>query len=243
MQVKSSRRGGFRRSTVLLSLALVTIVASSCLIAPTTSIAPYLTYDIPDPAMYQFFSAAAVWGTSTCETKKQPPTYNCGSNLPNVNIPSYDVFFTGNQAPEWNGDALPTLPQKYDGYKTQATWAPSVRLIDGQWVMVYSQWFDNSAQANCIGWATAPPLGTTFTPQTTVPFCSGNTTHGYLDPSIFIDSNTGTPYLLWSEEWSGGSTLWIQPLAANGLSVVTSDSAEPLLTFSEATTMVTIQVP
>jgi hypothetical protein len=105
--------------------------------------------------------------------------------------------------------------------------------------MVYSEWYNSppGGQGNCIGWATAPALGTVFTALTTAPYCSGDETHSFLDPSIFTTAS-GTPYLLFSEEWGAtgslttGSTLWIAPLAANGLSV--SGTPEPLLTIKQA---------
>jgi len=209
-----SRRGLSRGGPVTI-LAALALVASACLVPPSSVTAPHPHYDIADPAMVQYLSAAEVYGGSTCLT------HECNSQT--TNIPEYGVTLPGS-SPTSVTEALATLPT-WSGYNAKQVWAPSVRQIGSNWVMAYSEFYgaNEPGQSNCIGWATAPILGAHFTSVHQKPFCSSVAGHGFLDPSIFTDS-TGTLYLLFSEEWGTGSlstdsTLWIAPLASNGLSV------------------------
>ena len=110
-----------------------------------------------------------------------------------------------------------------------------MRGINGQWVMVYSEWYGGGAgtRANCIGWATAPTFSQTFTAGT-IRYCSSLTNHGFFDTYLFVNPVGAAQYLLWSEEWpgAGNSEMWIQPLSSDGLTPI--GTAEPLLTFDEA---------
>jgi hypothetical protein len=177
----------------------------------------------------QVLGSQIVYGTSSCLVKECLNQHKGGANVPEYS------FNTPNGAPSPIVDGLPTLPATSPA--TVQVWAPSVRPFGSTWVMVYSEWYNSApgGQGNCIGWATAPALGTTFTP-TGSPYCSSGS---LIDPSIFITS-AGTPYLLFSQEFqpanlTNDSTLWIAPLASNGLSV--SGPGEILLTVAAATSI------
>jgi hypothetical protein len=186
-----------------IALAILSLGISACLVPPSdpaTSVNAGI--DVPDPAMVQIYTAAAIYGTQSFWG----------------HIPHYAVDLTkANYAPSAVTDALPTLPSG-----VSATWAPTVRIIGSQMVMYYSENF-NGAHANCIGLATAP-IYSNFTASSSQ-WCDGP--YGMLDPQIFTDTTDGTGnYLLWSEQWgcnSNGtgtgcnSQLMMQPLTSNGL--------------------------
>jgi len=109
--------------------------------------------------------------------------------------------------------------------------------IGGEWLMLYVENYKHRAQ--CIGAATTSN-GITFA-DASFQYCSPKSSHGYLDPSLFIDSS-GNIYFEFSEQWmnSAGtpcgdgpdSLLWIQQLSSTGLQTVGSPTQ--LFTWSEA---------
>jgi hypothetical protein len=227
------------RSTILngMLLAVLALVLSGCLQPPTSYSSANPNYDVPDPAMTGEEVGSTVWtqvfGTTSCGTA-------CPHNqLPTINIPTYAIPYppTGSSA-QVPSEALKKLPSG-----VAFSWAPSVTYLGGQWVMLYVQIF--GTHAGCIGEATSTD-GVHFT-HNSFQYCSPDDlpqdgSHGYLDPSFFVD-NSGNVYMLFSEEWPGGSPsvacddgpnsrLWIVPLASNGLSA--SGSPTDLLDWDEA---------
>jgi hypothetical protein len=126
-------------------------------------------------------------------------------------------------------DALPTLPSWTNG---NLVWAPSVRKLDGRYVMYYSA--SRAGGANCIGMATAAAADVAFTPVE-VHWCGG-VDAGFLDPYVFIDP-AGTPFLLLSVQVGpgGGSFIASQQLSGDGLGF--RGPSRILMTFGDARSM------
>ena len=123
-------------------------------------------------------------------------------------------------------DALPALPSWTNG---DLVWAPSVRWLDGRYVMYYSA--SRAGGANCIGAAIAARADVAFSPVD-VHWCGG-VDAGLLDPYVFLDP-AGVPFLLMSVQVArdGGSFIASQRLSANGFGF--EDPARVLMTFAEA---------
>jgi GH43 family beta-xylosidase len=121
-------------------------------------------------------------------------------------------------------DALPTLPSWANAGRT---WAPDVAVTAaGRYNLYYTAWSrSNGRQA--IGVATSSNPAGPFTPSGTAPLVAQYDMGGAIDPSVFTDAG-GTQYLLWKNDGNaiGNDTnIYIQQLAANGLSLVGSPTA------------------
>ena len=172
-----------------------------------------------------------------------------GQNVPDPFVVKVnDLYYMFASQAEWNGpnvpltvstsltswygqpvDALPTLPAWATG---GFTWNPDVREVDGRWVM----WFNAEVKAfpqiqmKCIGVATAstvsgPYVSTAAQPQVCQVFHLGS-----IDPRTF-KSPDGKLWLLWKSDDNADvngdshSTIFIQRLAKDGLSVVGQPTA------------------
>jgi hypothetical protein len=126
------------------------------------------------------------------------PTSNQSTSTGWQHVPTY-VTIPGQGVSGYEQDALPTLPTASDGVYT---WAPTVRYIDGHYLMMFSEGI--SGRANCIG-AAISSTGFTFTPINSWTFCSGTANVGFLDPYLFSDPSTGDTWLLYSRQWWDGA--------------------------------------
>ena len=94
------------------------------------------------------------------------------------------------------GNALPSLP----AWATpNNTWAPSVAMIGGTFVLYYAANVAGTAD-ECISVATASQPQGPFHDTSTAPLECQKSLGGSIDPASFIDTN-GTQYLVWK---SGG---------------------------------------
>lgn len=109
------------------------------------------------------------------------------------------------------GNALPSLP----GWAAaNYTWAPSVALIDGNFLLYYAVDVTGSG-TECISVATASQPQGPFIDKATAPLECQKSLGGSIDPFIFIDSS-GSAYLLWKSGGPGSSKIWSEQLAATG---------------------------
>ncbi len=175
-------------------------------------------YNLPDPAMVSTSSTTAdVYSTESWE-----------NGLTFYNVPSYSVDLT-NDSYGTIHDALPTPPTWYGspGY----LFAPTVRYIDGQYVMLFAA--SPGSNALCIGEATSSD-GSVFVANNSFEVC----TPGYAnyDPYLFTDPNNGTVWMFYSLENGGGSgTIEAQQLSPDATTLVGSPST--LLSYSQVSSL------
>jgi beta-xylosidase len=118
------------------------------------------------------------------------------------------------------GDALPRVASWAEPGNT---WAPTVLPRRGQYVLYYTV-REPRAGRQAISVATAPQPQGPFTDVSTAPLVFQLSMGGSIDPSPFVDVD-GTAYLLWKSDANAlrlASSLWVQPLADDGLSLVGS---------------------
>jgi len=212
-----------RRNTIVVMAATV-LLCSACLLLPST----FSTRASTNPVEFFGHTFTVDWA--------DPAAVPLGADKAQVfttknffgNVPSWQTDLrTGGQL--GLHDALPTLPSWTNG---DLVWAPSIRLLDGHYIMYYSA--SRAGGANCIGAAVADSADVAFTPVD-VHWCGG-VDAGLLDPYVFIDP-AGVPYLLLSVQVApgGGSFIASQRLSPNGLAF--SGQARILMTFGEARAM------
>lgn len=186
-------------------------------VTPVTLAAPGVVLtpgqNVPDPfvvevqGIYYMFSSQGTW------------------NGPNVPLTISASLTSWPAAPI---DALPQLPPWATG---AFTWNPDVREVDGRWVM----WFSAAVkglpdQVKCIGVATATSVAGPYVSTATRPQVCQIFHLGSIDPRTF-KSPDGTLWLVWKSDDNADvngtthSTIWIQRLAKNGLSVVGQPTA------------------
>ncbi len=121
------------------------------------------------------------------------------------------------------GDALPTLPAWAGAGRT---WSPVVLPRAGGYVLYYVV-REPQSDRQAISWArSASPEGP-FVDSSTAPLVFQLDRGGSIDPSPFVDGD-GTAYLLWKSDdnaLQNPSSLWIQPLSADGGSLAGSPTA------------------
>lgn len=121
------------------------------------------------------------------------------------------------------GNALPSLP----GWaKANLTWAPSVTLRNGSYLMYYTAEFAPGTQ--CISVATAGSPQGPFTDNSVLPLECQQSLGGSIDPSAFTDAN-GVPYLVWKSGGPGSSKIWSQQLNAAGTGFAAGSNPTQLL--------------
>ncbi len=122
----------------------------------------------------------------------------------------------------YNSTALPAVP----GWQTMNTQtSPGVFFYGGHWVM----WYDASkapasedSGQSCLSVATTSSLPVFTDNSSGAAYCDP-ANGGVLDPSPFVDPNSGAAYLLWkSNDGSSGapSRIWSVPLNASGSAFV-----------------------
>ena len=115
------------------------------------------------------------------------------------------------------GDAMPTLPGWVDPV-TPNVWAPEISVHDDGRLLLYFTARHAALGVQCIGVAVAQsPLGP-FTPAAAGPLVLRTGDGDTLDAESFVDTD-GSRYLIYK---SGRvySTMWVQRLAADGLSTM-----------------------
>jgi hypothetical protein len=181
--------------------------------APSPS--PAFAGDAPDPDLlysggtYYAFTTGTPLGNHIQALTSASPSAGWGS-------------YTGHP---FGSTALPS-PPSWETANTQTS--PGVFFYGGHWVM----WYDASQSPHpedsgfsCLSVATASTLAPpVFTDNSSGPAYCGmpqvGVGVGVLDPSPFVDPNSGTAYLLWKSNDGGGSSapsqIWSVPLNASG---------------------------
>ena len=219
-------------AAVLTLLAIVSGVASAAFAgvpapaAAATNWAPVNSTDFPDPAILSVPAAggqpAMYYGFATQNTTSAGTTINIQESESTDGL-------------HWTtmpGDALPDA-NLGSWAKHGNTWAPTVAYdsTDKVYVMYYTATERAAPNEQCIGVATASkPLGPYDDTLDLPVVCQDGIAHsdptidsasnlgGSIDPDIFIDPQTQTPYLLWKNDGNsvGQPTgIWSAQLSAN----------------------------
>lgn len=214
------------RAVVPALIIVLGLVGTGCLGLPSAANThdlmdanPFTAANTPDPAWAPiYYGVAGIYGGTTGDLQ-----------LPRgfAYIPSYVEPIPGvkNVSTSSLYDALPSGPSiPYPFTGNGRTWAPTVRLISGQYLMMYSEGIVN--HGNCIGAATSSN-GVTFTAVTNWIWCSPlSGAYGLLDPDLFVDPNNGNVWLIYSDQYPpfNFSQVEAQQLTSNGLGIVGSAS-------------------
>ena len=178
------------------------------------SAAPAFAGDAPDPDVV--YSAGTYYAFTTGTA--------LGNNLQAL------VDTSGSPATGWRSytgmddgsTALPT-PPAWEEPNSQTS--PGVFLYGGHWVMFYDasrNGHPEDSGYSCLSVATTSaltPSAPAFTDTSTGPLYCGTPGVGVLDPSPFVDPNTGVAYLLWKSNdgsSSAASQIWSVQLSAVG---------------------------
>jgi hypothetical protein len=136
------------------------------------------------------------------------------------------------------GNALPSLP----AWATpNNTWAPSVAMIGGTFVLYYAANVAGTAD-ECISVATASQPQGPFHDMSTAPLECQKSLGGSIDPSSFIDTN-GSQYLVWKSGGPGSSRIWSQPLVPSGTTFVPATNPTSLLVPDQPWEAGTVEAP
>ena len=199
----------------------ISAVSGACSqLAGGTSTGLVYPFDFPDPDVIRVGSTYYAYATNSVAGNIQI-------------IESSDLS-------QWTavGNALPTLPA---WAAANDTWAPSVALIGGTFVLYYAVDLRGSGQ-ECISVAIASQPQGPFTDSSTAPLECQLSLGGSIDPSSFLDTE-GTPYLVWKSGGPGSSRLWSQQLAPSGTSFVPGTSPTSLLVPDQAWEGGTVEAP
>lgn len=191
-------------AAVLVTLAVVSPVLGVLNVAAahastgSPSTAPVYRGDFPDPFV---LNAGGVYFA-----------YATGSAGKNLQVMSSTDLTTWGPVT----DPLPSLPA---WASAGLTWAPSVALLGGRYVMYYTV-HSPALNMQCISIATsATPLGP-FSDNSKGPLVCQQANHGSIDPNVAVFG--GSPYLLWKSDDNAPSTgsyrthLWAQKLNSTG---------------------------
>lgn len=201
--------------------ALAALTASVALLVPSVPPAsaagairpPVIAQDRPDPELVQDGSQWFAYSTNL---------FWDGINVPVMRSTTLDTWTNV-------GDALPSVGSwASEGF----TWAPGVVKLGSTWVMYYTA-MHSASQRQCIGRATAATAAGPFVDGASGPLVCQLDRGGSIDADPYVDAD-GTVWLVWkSDDNAVGqpTTLWMQSLAADGLTLV--GSPQPLLTASE----------
>jgi hypothetical protein len=136
------------------------------------------------------------------------------------------------------GNALPSLP----GWaKANETWAPSVTVRNGTYLMYYTAEF-RPARIQCISVATASQPQGPFIDNSVLPLECQQSLGGSIDPSSFTDAN-GVPYLDWKSGGPGSSKIWAQQLNTAGTGFAAGTNPAQLLAPDQGWEGGTVEAP
>ena len=139
------------------------------------------------------------------------------------------------------GNALPGLP----AWATpDATWAPAVALIGGEYVLYYAaEVAGPGGGEECISVATATRPQGPFVDDSSSPLECQPSLGGSLDPSPFVDTD-GNVYLVWKSNGGGGpATIWSEQLDPAGTAFAAGATPSPLLQPSQAWEAGVVEAP
>lgn len=197
-----------KRPAILVSLsAALALLVPGPAHAATQAPALVIGQDFPDPAVLQAGGTYYAYSTSS------------GSGR----IP-YATATAPNGPWTVKGDALPNKPGWAGG---GGFWAPDVsRRSDGTYVMYFAG--PSAAQGRmCVGAAVSSTPAGPFTPAGGGPLVCNAGEGGDIDPSAFVDTD-GRRYLLYKNDGNAigvPTTIWLQPVAADGLTFTGGRSA------------------
>jgi hypothetical protein len=210
-----------RRNIPAAVIAVVTgLLVSGCLLPPTSPAEIY-SGDGGDPAMVGTGS-----GTGLAYTTAAYMNGEYGTFADFGNVPAFGIKFPSMSPTTFEFDAL-TNPNPLDD--ELQTYAPSVRFIDGRYLMMYS--FGTMNHANCLGAATSSNAYS-FTDDDSWYLCSPNPNEGFFDPDLFIDVNDNI-WLFYADEDNAADIHQIdaQQLSSTGLGLFGSPTV--LLTLAD----------
>lgn len=136
------------------------------------------------------------------------------------------------------GNALPSLPS---WATPDNTWAPSVAMVGGTFVLYYAANVAGTAD-ECISVATASQPQGPFHDTSTAPLECQKSLGGSIDPSSFIDTN-GAQYLVWKSGGPGSSRIWSQAVVPSGTSFVPGSNPTSLLVPDQPWEAGTVEAP
>jgi hypothetical protein len=231
------RLGGTRRwsSAALAAVALVGVAAG---VAPGAGAQPAPPPLPPPPLFYQpasmqpvSLAAPAVIVTPgqdvpdpfVLEANGMYLMFSSQNGIFSPNVPlEASTTLTDFEAPAI--DAMPTLPPwAAPGF----TWAPDVLKVGNRYLL----WFNaavassGAAETKCIGVATSANPAGPYVSTATAPLICQLDHLGSIDPRAFVDP-AGRLWLLWKSDdnadvnGSAHSTIWVEQLSADGLSLV-----------------------
>lgn len=153
---------------------------------------------------------------------------------------STNLFWEGHNVPVMRSTTLDTwtnvgdaLPNVGDWASEGFTWAPGVVKLGSTWVMYYTAMHTQS-QRQCIGRAVSTSAAGPFVDDSSAPLVCQLDRGGSIDADPYVDRD-GSAWLVWKSDdnaLGAPTTLWMQSLSADGLSLLGSPAA--LLTASES---------
>ncbi|GAB3295102.1 glycoside hydrolase family 43 protein [Parasphingorhabdus pacifica] len=198
--------GNFRRTSMLTAVLMV--LAAPITYAATGSNVAELVIDrnFPDPDVLETGGQYYAFATNTAGYHVQAATASTPDG-------------SWQQLP----DALPELPG-WIGYGSNGSlniWAPDVsERADGTFLLYYTAFHAGNGK-QCVGAAVSANPAGPFTPTGPDPLICARAQGDIIDPASFVDSD-GSRYLLYKDSRgprarSGPSSIWIRPVAADGL--------------------------
>jgi hypothetical protein len=136
------------------------------------------------------------------------------------------------------GSALPSLPA---WAKTHYTWAPSVAMVGGNFLLYYAANVAGSGK-ECISVATSTQPQGPFVDRSTAPLECQPALGGSIDPASFIDPNGGL-FLLWKSGGPGTSKIWSEQLTQAGTAFAPGATPTVLLTPGQPWEAGTVEAP
>jgi beta-xylosidase len=207
--LKAAQRDEFA-AAVLLVAAVEQPCATALAKSPAASGYALVDANFPDPYIVAFDGEYYAYATNGGGGSVQLAR---GKKLSDMRL----VFPALDHLPSWGASSK--------------TWAPSVLVRYGYWVMYYSLQ-DRRSRGTCISRAVATSPAGPFVDDSTSPFlCQSG---GSIDPSPFVDAD-GSVWLVWKAEqfYAGGSrAIYSQRLSASGLEL--EGPATPLIESDQA---------
>jgi len=210
-------------STVVSALG-APLASSAVPVTPSVSAAstPALAMDAPDPDIvlsdgtFYAFTTGTTWGNQIAIAKTT-------SSDPALGWGTLSGGQSGSSAFAENSDTAPPASWEMNNTPT----SPGVFFYAGEWIMFYDA-AEQSTGRYCISVATAATITGPYQDNSSGPLVCQLSLGGSIDPQPFVDPVSGLPYLIWKSNdgsSSSASTVWTQPIAANGVSLSGSPTA------------------
>jgi beta-xylosidase len=183
----------------LLAVLLLSGCGSTSSAATPTFKNPVYAHNFPDPAILKVGKTYYAYGTNTATAV----------------IP----VLTSTDLVHWksHGDAMPVTAR----WVASDVWAPQVFQASSNKFVLYFAARYNTAQHQCVGFATSSKPTGPFKSTATKPAICQSTLGGDIDPDVFRDKNQ--TYVLWKNDGNccGITTwLWAQKASADGTKLV-----------------------